>query len=116
MKCPRCGFEHQNGSGSFELVAAVADRRRVARGPADSGTGAVVARIPTVGNGAREFVVRESHAARFQEAYPAVDVIATLKEIAVWCECNPKQRKTASGTLRFLNTWMAKEQNGGRRG
>lgn len=113
--CPRCGLEFQNGDHSFDLVSAAADRRRAKRGPEDAGSGPIIVKIPTVGKGPKEFTVRQSHVALFQEAYPAVDVVATLKEIKVWCVTNEKQRKTTTGMMRFLNTWMAKEQNGGRR-
>ena len=113
MKCPRCGCELMNGN-SFELGSEIGDRRKAPRTAANSFTGPVLLTLPTVGNGAKQFEVRQSLVASLQEAYPAVDVVATLKEIKVWCDCNPKQRKTASGMPRFLNQWMAKEQNGRR--
>ena len=34
-----------------------------------------------------------------------------------WCISNPKKRKTASGIRRFINSWLAEEQNrGGQKG
>ena len=30
-----------------------------------------------------------------------------------WLLSNPKKRKTAGGMLRFVNSWLAKEQNRG---
>lgn len=98
MKCPHCGK----------------DLPKRKNGAAPLFDGEVVIKIPVVGNGKGDFEVREGLVVRLQEAYPAVDVKATLREILAWCECNPTKRKTASGLPRFLNTWMAKEQNGKR--
>ncbi len=53
---------------------------------------------------------------RWKELYPAVNVEQSMRDIVGWCEANPKQRKTRNGAMRFLNAWMAREQNKGGKG
>jgi len=48
------------------------------------------------------------------ELYPAVDVTQQLREMKAWLIANPTKRKTKSGILRFINQWLAKEQNSGK--
>ena len=50
---------------------------------------------------------------RWEELYPAVDVLAQLRKMAGWCEANPKRRKTKSGIKRFVNSWLAADQDRG---
>ena len=69
-----------------------------------------VGSIPVQGG---EFIVYSDFAAVLEEAYPAVDVAQTLKEIAAWCITNPTKKKTKRGAPAFLNRWFAKEQNRG---
>lgn len=45
-------------------------------------------------------------------SYPAVNVMAKLREIRQWLIDNPTKQKTFGGTPRFVNSWLAKEQNG----
>ena len=45
--------------------------------------------------------------------YPAVDVIQQLRNMRGWLDANPVKRKTKTGILRFINGWLAKEQNKG---
>ena len=47
----------------------------------------------------------------FSAAYPAVDIVQQLRAMRAWLLANPKNRKTPSGMLRFVNAWLAKEQN-----
>lgn len=60
-----------------------------------------------------EFPITEDQVAEFRDLYPAVDVRAALREMRGWCLGNPTKRKTRSGILRFVTTWLAKEQNKG---
>lgn len=43
--------------------------------------------------------------------YPAVDVMQQLRNMLGWLDANPKNRKTRNGIKRFVNSWLAKEQN-----
>lgn len=45
--------------------------------------------------------------------YPAVDVLAELRKMVGWCDANPTKRKTKGGVQRFINAWLAKEQDKG---
>ena len=46
-----------------------------------------------------------------QALYPAIDVRQQLRTMRGWLDDNPKNRKTASGIKRFMNGWLAREQN-----
>lgn len=45
--------------------------------------------------------------------YPAVDVLQELRNMKAWSLSNPTKRKTAEDMKRFINGWLAKEQNKG---
>ena len=45
--------------------------------------------------------------------YPAVDIMQELRKMKGWCDSNPTKRKTRRGIRRFINTWLAKEQDKG---
>ncbi len=60
-----------------------------------------------------EFPVTEEMAAEFKTAYPNVLIPETLREIRAWCISNPTRRKTKTGAMRFINAWLAREQNKG---
>ena len=49
----------------------------------------------------------------FKELYPSVDVEQELRKMKGWCNTNPTKRKTKRGILRFVNSWLAKEQDKG---
>ena len=63
-----------------------------------------------------EFAITREQCNEFDRLFPAVDIDQTLREIRAWNLANPKLRKTRSGILRHITQWLAKEQNGGRRG
>lgn len=48
---------------------------------------------------------------RWVETYPAVDVWQTLLRIKSWAEANPAKRKTNKGMARFIDSWLAREQD-----
>lgn len=50
----------------------------------------------------------------FTTLYPAVDVIGELRRMRAWAISNPTKRKTRSGLMRFVNTWLSKAQDSGR--
>lgn len=57
--------------------------------------------------------VGEADVAKWSELYPAVDVVAELRKMAGWLDANPTRRKTKAGIRRFVNNWLAKEQDRG---
>lgn len=50
---------------------------------------------------------------KWKIAYPAVDVEQELRKMGAWLDANPTKRKTKRGIDRFINTWLAKEQDRG---
>ena len=51
--------------------------------------------------------------AEYVRLYPNVDVKQQFNEMRGWCLSNPKKRKTAKGIKRFVNSWLAREQDKG---
>lgn len=51
--------------------------------------------------------------ALWKETYPAVDIEQELRRMAAWLDCNPQRRKTRRGINRFINSWLAREQDRG---
>lgn len=49
----------------------------------------------------------------WQATYPIVDVPATMRLIRQWSIDAPTQRKTAKGMNKFINSWLARDQNRG---
>ena len=64
-------------------------------------------------NDGSDFPIYPSDVKRWEELYPAVDIITQLRKMAGWCDANPKRRKTKSGIKRFINSWLAEEQDKG---
>jgi hypothetical protein len=51
--------------------------------------------------------------AEWQELYPAVDVVQECKSMKGWCLGNPTKLKTRKGVLRFITSWLEREQDRG---
>jgi uncharacterized protein YdaU (DUF1376 family) len=64
-------------------------------------------------NDKTEFPIFDHQIAEWQELYPAADVRQELRNMRGWLLANPKKRKTRTGILRFVTSWLAKEQNRG---
>lgn len=60
-----------------------------------------------------EFLVSFAMVEEFSSCYPAVDVEASFRAMRAWCISNPRQRKTRTGILRFVNIWLSKDQDRG---
>lgn len=81
------GDPRRNGSGSYEAVIAM---------PLNTG---------------REYVVTRPEVEEWRRLYPAVDVDQELRAMRGWLLANPERRKTVKGMPRFINGWLADEQN-----
>lgn len=57
--------------------------------------------------------ITEADVEIWSEAYPAVNVRQQLSAIKAWLINNPKNRKTANGMRRFVNSWLGREQDRG---
>jgi len=73
-----------------------------------------VVRIPL--NNGTFYDISQEQVDNWTQLYPAVDVLQELRKMVGWCEGHPRQRKTKAGVLGFVNRWLAKEQDYGRRG
>ena len=49
----------------------------------------------------------------WESLYPAVDIAQEIRNMAGWCDANPKKRKTRAGIRRFINSWLSRAQNHG---
>lgn len=47
----------------------------------------------------------------YKELYPAVDVEQQFRTMKGWCKDNPTKRKTKRGIRKFVNSWLAREQD-----
>ena len=71
---------------------------------------------PVIGiplNDGSEFWVTEDMVDNWKSLYPSVDVDQELRNMVGWCQGNPTRRKTKRGVLKFVNSWLAKEQDRG---
>lgn len=62
-----------------------------------------------------EYPVMPEKVSEWQRLYPAVDVFQQLRNMRGWLLENKSRRKTASGIGRFINSWLAREQDKGPR-
>jgi hypothetical protein len=60
--------------------------------------------------------VTEHDVEEWKSIYPAVDVMQELRNMKGWLIANPSNRKTPKGVMRFINGWLAKQQNTAPRG
>lgn len=47
----------------------------------------------------------------YKSLYPAVDVEQEMRKMIGWLDANPTKRKTKSGMKRFVNAWLARQQD-----
>lgn len=57
------------------------------------------------------FPVTEAKIAQWEGSYPGVDVRQQLKNMRQWSFDNRAKRKTKNGMLKFINGWLAREQD-----
>ena len=74
---------------------------------------------PVIGNvtlnDGTTYGVTEKVLSELQSLYPAVNAEQELRNIIGWCNANPKNRKTRSGVMRFINNWFSRTQNSARK-
>ena len=61
-----------------------------------------------------DFEISVKTASELSGLYPAVDVEQQLRNMRGWLWANPKNRKTKAGIMRFVNSWLSREQNSAR--
>lgn len=62
-------------------------------------------------NDGTEYPVRQEDVDNWKDLYQAVDIVQELRKMKGWAEANPKKRKTKNGIKRFINSWLAGEQD-----
>lgn len=67
--------------------------------------------ISFVLNDGSMYDITENDVVVYQQLYPGIDVMQNLRKIVGWCDANPKNRKTRAGAKRFVNAWLAREQD-----
>jgi uncharacterized protein YdaU (DUF1376 family) len=60
------------------------------------------------------YQVTDQDVFEFRELYPAVNIEQELRAMRGWAIANKTKRKTHGGMARFVNSWLAREQNKGR--
>ncbi|HFF3759543.1 TPA: hypothetical protein ACGCNR_001527 [Stenotrophomonas maltophilia] len=69
---------------------------------------------PVIGfllNDGSEFGLTQAQLDEFQDLYPGINVLQQVKNAKAWCLTNPKNRKTRSGAMKFINGWLSRAQN-----
>lgn len=64
-------------------------------------------------NDGSEWRPTEALFAEYVRLYPGVDVKQQFNKMRGWCLSNPAKRKTKRGINRFINSWLAREQDKG---
>ena len=64
-------------------------------------------------NDKTEYPITQDMVTEWKSLYPAVDILQTLRDIRGWNLSKPRQRKTKTGIMAHINTWLSKEQNSG---
>jgi hypothetical protein len=55
--------------------------------------------------------IYEDDVQAYRDLYPNVDIMQELRKMKGWLNANPTKRKTYKGLPRFINNWLAKEQD-----
>lgn len=58
-----------------------------------------------------DFPIAQETVDELSRLYPAVDVDQQLRNMRGWLLANQKNRKTKAGIMRFVNSWLSREQN-----
>lgn len=64
-------------------------------------------------NTGEEYLVTAGDVEEYKKLYPSVNVEQALRSMRGWLLSNPGRRKTARGIRRFINSWLAREQDRG---
>ena len=67
--------------------------------------------ISIILNDKTEYQITEDDVNTWKELYQAVDIMQELRKMKGWADANPSKRKTRGGIKRFINAWLAREQD-----
>jgi hypothetical protein len=65
-------------------------------------------------NDGTDYQVSKVEIAEWKNLYPAVDVMQECREMKGWLSAHPARRKTRRGILKFVHSWLSREQDKGR--
>lgn len=96
---------------SDPVLVSVSESKTLAPSPSDSPPEAAAGAIdfPIAGKGQTWRLTKVAQD-RLQLAFPALDVAAICLRARAWIEANPTKRKTARGMPKFLDAFIAREQ------
>ena len=69
--------------------------------------------IELILNDKSSYPIYQSDIEQWQGLYPAINVLQQLRAMSGWLDANPTRRKTRKGIRRFINSWLAREQDKG---
>ncbi len=69
--------------------------------------------LPLINGG--KYEITDPMLKEWQELYPGVDIEQQCRNMKGWCIGNPTRLKTQKGILRFITSWLDREQNEGRK-
>lgn len=112
-KCVRNPIQSEsNAKSKSDICSEQTGTEQTDMTPApDTNTQTAVITLPL--NTGKEYSVTQADINTWAELYPCVDIMQELRKMKGWCMSNPKKCKTANGIKRFINTWLAKEQDRG---
>lgn len=64
-------------------------------------------------NDGSDYLVSKEQTKEWEILYPSVDVMQQLRNMKGWLSSNPTKRKTRKGILRFITSWLSREQDRG---
>ena len=70
--------------------------------------------IELILNTGEMYPVTQKQIEGWKQLYPGVDIEQALRSMAGWLEGNPTKRKTKRGIVRFITSWLDRDQNSGR--
>ena len=66
-------------------------------------------------NDGTDYPIYAEQIEKWESLYPSVDVKQELRTMLGWLESHPQKRKTKRGINAFINGWLAREQDKGKR-
>lgn len=70
--------------------------------------------IELILNTGEMYPVTQKQIEGWKQLYPGVDIEQALRSMAGWLEGNPTKRKTKRGIVRFITSWLERDQNSGK--
>src|SRR5581483_3079389 len=65
-------------------------------------------------NDGTDFPITDDQVSEWKALYPAVDVMQQLRHMKGWLSAHQSRRKTRKGILKFIHSWLSREQDKGR--